>query len=223
MAEQASCLYVVFAATPLRMGRFIRLITHHTYNHVAISLEADLRHLYSFARRYKKAPFYGGFVRESCRRYYNGGCVARIEVCAIPLSQAQLQQARACLQQMEQRSQQYLYNHFSALCVPLHHKVSVCGAYTCAEFAVALLENLGLHMAGENFYSISQLAQRLQSYRIYSGNFSAAAMPGSWDGDTYPNNLGYMHSIWYTLRLFAQLAIRRLFPARYRKLDPFTD
>ena len=42
MDEEAEYLYVVFSATPYRMGKLIRFVTREPYNHVAISTEASL-------------------------------------------------------------------------------------------------------------------------------------------------------------------------------------
>ena len=64
MDEETEYLYVVFSATPYRMGKLIRFVTREPYNHVAISTEASLTRMYSFARRFYRTPFYGGFVTE---------------------------------------------------------------------------------------------------------------------------------------------------------------
>ena len=66
-------LYVVFSATPLKVGSMIRTVTGEKYNHVSISFSPRLKTLYSYARYYKKAPLYGGFVKENAERYQNKG------------------------------------------------------------------------------------------------------------------------------------------------------
>ena len=74
--EQQKSLYVLFSATPYRMGKCIRFITGEPYNHVSIATEEDLRECYGFARRYYETPFYGGFVTERPSRYIHNGPAA---------------------------------------------------------------------------------------------------------------------------------------------------
>ncbi|MGN0978699.1 MAG: hypothetical protein ACI4PH_11640, partial [Faecousia sp.] len=76
MQDNPKYLYVLFSATPYRMGYWIRRVTGEPYNHVAIATEETLRELYAFARKYYRAPFYGGFVREHPSRYHHNGVTA---------------------------------------------------------------------------------------------------------------------------------------------------
>ena len=74
-------IYVVFSSTPYKIGKTIRMLTGEKYNHVSISLDAELTQMYSFARRYYKTPFYGGFVKESLSRYQLNQNKATIKIC----------------------------------------------------------------------------------------------------------------------------------------------
>lgn len=164
-------LYIVFSATPYRMGRLIRFVTREPYNHVSIATEGDLKRLYAFARRYYRTPLYGGFVTEEPCRYHHKGSTAQICLCRLPLSDSQWLTLESRLQRMEESPRRYLYNHISALLAPLHCKVSVPDAFTCAEFTISVLQELGFPFRENRFYTICQIAQRLEPFRIYSGEF----------------------------------------------------
>lgn len=164
-------LYVVFSATPYRMGTAIRAVTREPYNHVAIAMEKDLRKLYAFARRYYRTPFYGGFVTEAPCRYHHRGRVAAIRVCRVPVTEAQWEALRSRLEDMSARADHYLYNHLSAAAAPLHRKIRVRDAYTCAEFAVSVLKELDYGFHPRRFYSIGAIAGALEPYRVYDGDF----------------------------------------------------
>ena len=164
-------LYVLFSSTPYRMGRMIRFVTGEPYNHVAIALEEDLRELYAFARRYYRTPLYGGFVTEHPYRYHHNGATADVRICRIPVTDAQRQALDRQLQTMSAQSGRYLYNHLSALAAPIHRKIAVRDAFTCAEFAVSVLSGLGLELDPRRFYSIGDIADRLAPYRYYEGKF----------------------------------------------------
>lgn len=169
--EDQKYIYILFSATPYRMGRMIRFVTGEPYNHVAIALEENLSALYAFARRYYHTPFYGGFVTEYPYRYHHNGTTAHVRICRIPVTQEQLDALRQRMQAMDAHAHRYLYNHLSALTAPIHRKVAVRDAYTCAEFVVSVLSSLGLEFDPRRFYTIGDIADKLASYHSYSGEF----------------------------------------------------
>ena len=171
METEQKYLYVVFSRTPYRMGSFIRFFTGESYNHVSLAMEADLNELYAFARRYYHTPFYGGFVTEEPCRYHHKGKTAAICLCRLPVSDAQAQQLRQKFSHMNAHSQHYLYNHLSALIAPLHWRIPVKDAYTCAEFAVSVLQEMGYDFDRHRFYAIDDIAKMLEPYRVYTGDF----------------------------------------------------
>lgn len=184
---QSYCLYIVFSSTPNRMGRFIRLVTHDEYNHVSVALEAKPHTLYSFARHYRNAPFYGGFVRESCERYQNGGREAVIRVCAIPITETQQNELLAVLEGMSRDADRYVYNMLSAACSVLHKKVVVPNAYTCVEFATYLLGMCGLApmQQPKRFFSVGMLAEELRDRCIYEGTVTGYMAAPTVGEDTF--------------------------------------
>ena len=174
MPNEQKYLYILFSATPYRMGSLIRRITGEPYNHVAIATEKELRELYAFARRYYRTPLYGGFVTERSCRYHHNGTTATVRLCRLPLTTRQWNNLNALLDKMRDRADRYLYNHLSAMLAPLHLKIRVRDAFTCAEFAVNVLHTLGFDFDPRKFYTIGDIAQRLESYQIYTGDFPAA-------------------------------------------------
>ncbi len=170
MSEQ-KYLYVLFSATPYRMGRFIRAVTGDDFNHVSIATEEDLSNLCAFARRFYRTPFYGGFVNEHPCRYHHKGITADTRLYRIPLTTRQWERLQEMLSSMRLEADRYLYNHLSALLAPLHIKVKVRKAYTCAEFVVSVLSTLGFDFDTKHFYTIGDIADRLESYHFYSGEF----------------------------------------------------
>lgn len=171
MEAQQRYLYVLFSATPYRMGRFIRFMTGDDYNHVSIGTEEDMTNLYAFARRFYHTPFYGGFVKEHPCRYRHNGVAAKAKVYRLPLTNRQWNKLQDILSSMRLEADRYLYNHLSALLAPLHIKVRVRKAYTCAEFAVSVLSSLGFDFNPRHFYTIGDISDRLECYHFYSGDF----------------------------------------------------
>ena len=164
-------IYILFSATPYRMGRMIRFVTGEPYNHVSLALEEDLNQLYAFARRYYRTPFYGGFVTEKPDRFHHRDTTAHVRLCRIPVTGDQWQAIRSRLDKMEDHPSRYLYNHLSALTAPIHIKVTIRDAFTCAEFVVSVLHSIGLDFDPRRFYTIGDIAEKLTPYHTYSGQF----------------------------------------------------
>lgn len=162
-------IYIVFSATPYRIGKMIRRITRESYNHVSISLDGDFSQMYGFARRYYRAPLYGGFVKESPARYYLGTQASYIQVCKLPVTQAQYDAISGQLSQMHCDAHTYLYNHLSALTAVFQVPWKLRDAYTCVEFCVELLSTLDFPVNRRQFYSVDSLRALLQDYVIYTG------------------------------------------------------
>lgn len=168
-------IYVVFSSTPYKMGRFIRVVTHNRYNHVAISLDSELRELYAFARHYRTTPFYGGFVRETAARYRARGRTAQIKVCALPVTEEQYLAAVQRLSEMAADAKELRYNLISAMTSPLHIRVRITNAYTCVEFAADFLRFVDgdLDFEPNRTYAVRQLEQLLEGRTVYEGEFPA--------------------------------------------------
>lgn len=205
MKTQQKYLYVLFSATPYRMGRMIRFVTGEPYNHVAIAMEEDLNELYAFARRYYHTPFYGGFVTEHPYRYHHNGSTAQIRLCRLPVSEDQWQQLRQRLSRMSANPERYLYNHLSALMAPIHRKVTVKDAFTCAEFTVSVLQDLGYDFSDRLFYSIGDIADKLDPYHYYDGKFPVPPEENSPFFDRHP----VRHPIFASTRAFLALLWRK--------------
>ena len=162
-------IYVVFSSTPYKIGKTIRALTGEKYNHVSIALDAELTQMYSFARRYYKTPFYGGFVKESLSRYQLNQNKATVEICKIPVTKLQHERIRIRMRQMLRNSKRYLYNHISIFGTLVKRPVKTKGAYTCAEFCVLILNELGFKLDSKKYYTIGELENLLHEYAVYTG------------------------------------------------------
>ncbi len=164
-----SYIYVIFSATPYRMGRFIRSITSAKYNHVSIALDEQFTQMYSFSRRYYRTPLYGGFVKESLSRFYVKGKQTHIHVFKIPTTQEKRNAIAKRLKAMLAQKDKYLYNHLSVLLTPIKRQVKIPDAYVCVEFCVDILQQAGIDVRMDKYYSLSELEQVLSPYSAYTG------------------------------------------------------
>jgi len=172
-------IFVVFSSTPYKIGKAIRVFTGEEFNHVSIALDPQLTQMYSFARRYYKTPFYGGFVKESLSRYHLNGKSAYVRICKIPVTEEQHRSLSIRMSKMMRKKELYLYNHISALGTVVKKPVRTKAAYTCVEFCVMILSKIGMDVDPNKFYTITELEESLRPYTVYLG-----PMPESTSTDT---------------------------------------
>ncbi len=58
-------IFIVVTQTGTILSRILKRITGAEYNHVSVSLDPELRKMYSFGRKHAYNPWRGGFVTES--------------------------------------------------------------------------------------------------------------------------------------------------------------
>ena len=164
-------IYVVFSSTDCKIGKLIRVVTRFEYNHTSLCTDPELKTMYSFARYRKNAPFYGGFVKESCKRYFQNGRIAGIKVYRLPISSQRFEELEHCLDNMGENKDEYIYNLISAMCAPLNKRVKGKDSYTCVEFAVYMLSKYfdELYIDPDKYWSIEELQAELDKYLWYEG------------------------------------------------------
>lgn len=212
--EKKTCIYIMFSSTSSKMGWFIRFMTRCRYNHVSLSLEKDMHKMYSFARYYKNIPLAGGFVEESSLRYLNQyNDPALVKICKIPVSQDKYDKVIKCINDIQDSSEQYIYNTFSAALVPVHKKLQIDKAYTCLEFVSLVLDKCQIEngISSNKFYSIEDLEQLFSKYMVFNGSMSEFAQFADWGNDCY-----YIEKNWFivcisTIRHFRTLFHRMIF------------
>ncbi|NLW74715.1 MAG: hypothetical protein GX057_07535 [Clostridiales bacterium] len=172
--ELTERIYLIFSITTTKIGKMMRRVTKYPYNHVSFSFTPDLAVVYSFARHYKDTPFYGGFVREGVRRFCNETGLARILVCAVPVTKEQYECALSYINEVSENKKYYIYNIISAAFAPMHIRIFIDRAYTCCEFAVELLARCKIDGAPDprRFCSIEELVERYKNYAVFEGPFN---------------------------------------------------
>ena len=61
-------LYIVLTRTSTVISKLIQLFTKDEYTHASISLDRDLKNMYSFGRKVHYNPVFGGFTHEQINK-----------------------------------------------------------------------------------------------------------------------------------------------------------
>lgn len=153
-------LYVMLSRTDTRMGRLIRFFTKEEYNHVSLCLDGNLQHFVSFARYRRDVPLAGGYVTEPAARLQSCGKSMQVRIFKLAISQADASKLEALFNMADHTA--LVYNSLGALLSGCHIRCSIPGAYTCLEFAGAIL--------GDSYHSITALGNALDQWEIYRGD-----------------------------------------------------
>ena len=179
-------LYVVFSQTPYKVGKMIRYVTKYEYNHASISFDKSLESLYSYARYYEDTPLYGGFVKESLRRYQCKAVDSKLRVYEIPLTEKQAKAALMLIDKYTKEQDVHVYNFLSVFTAPFGKSVPITGSYTCIGFVCHFLTCLGLYRSKEGSPTFKCMSRNLRKYLIYEGYSQEYHIAKTWGHDSFP-------------------------------------
>ena len=63
--EKNKTIYIVISQTGSIVSKILKVLTGAAYNHASIALDASLKPMYSFARKYTYSPFWGAYIKET--------------------------------------------------------------------------------------------------------------------------------------------------------------
>lgn len=205
-------LYLVLSATPYKMGKFIRAMTHSPYNHISISLDKNLLELYSFARYYINTPFYGGFVHEEIDRFIYNQTISSIQVYEITITQAQYDKIKYLIDEIKSRSDSYQYNMASSLLYIFSKGIELDHCFNCLEFIVYLLKQINLLDQDLPLYAYTfqDIQTLFKNQLIFEGNLTHY-IPIHTHTDITLHKLNLFHNLFYSftsnIKLFKKVLV----------------
>lgn len=177
-------VYIILSRTNTKMGKFIRFMTHYEYNHVSISLNKNLKEIYSFARYYENTPFVGGFVVESILRYKKNK--AQIKIFKIPVNRKTYNDLKNYIEFIKIYKKKYIYNTFSAIFSVFKIGLDIKNSYTCIEFIKHLFTKFNIiNVTKKDFVSIKNFDSRLMEYKYFEGSYDELHLENDWGLDLY--------------------------------------
>ena len=147
-------IYIIISHTPSVVSRIIKQFTHTPYNHVSISLDAELDNMYSFGRRFKYFPWIGGFVHESL----TSGTMGRFTetdaiVLKLNVDDEIYEELREKLEDMLAHKYSYRYDTLGLLLAIFGKTYKRDKHYYCSDFVRDMLVELGVEEQ-DNFEDI---------------------------------------------------------------------
>ncbi len=182
-------IYIVLTHTGTTLSKIIRSCTKDEFSHSSISLDRELKEMYSFGRLNPYNPFWGGFVHEGI----DCGTFKRFQatwanVYALTVEDEQYQQIQSIIHYIEATKALHNFNVIGLFAVGIHKRIHSDHAFYCAEFVKYVLEQAGI---GTNLpelirpESFKQLANiklvyqgKLKDYKVEKGKVLERIMNG---------------------------------------------
>lgn len=164
-------IFLIISSTPTKFGRLIRTIENLKYNHSAISFDEDLSEVYAFARQKHSVLLTGKLVEENLSRYtLNKVNYIDSVIFKIPVTDKQYKKAKKIIQDV-QYDKEYMYNFLSVLSYPVLGGLSVYKSFSCVEFVVFLLSQIGFNFSKPCCkYTPDDLYEIFKNHIIFEGN-----------------------------------------------------
>lgn len=204
--EETHSLYLMISHTDTGIGKVIRYFTDYDYNHVSLSLDPALEHWVSFARYAKNVPLAGGFVEETAERFFADDSEMPVRIFRLDIPESKYRILRKLFAEAGHPECGLIYNTFGAVLSSIGIDFPVTGAYTCLEFANAVL--------GESHDTIEQLNDRLTPHLIFSGDLhELISQNGSHKGNYFVER-SFLTAAKETMLHFARLLRNTVSPNR---------
>ena len=163
-------IYIVLTHTGTVLSRIIKNYTQDEFSHVSISLDKELKEMYSFGRLNPYNPFWGGFVQEGInfgtfKRFRKTVC----KIYSLKITEEQYNNVRGMIEYIKSSKQLHKFNVIGLFAVGFNKRISFENSFYCAEFVKYVLDKSGIEnnlpelIKPEDFKNIQGLNE------IYSG------------------------------------------------------
>lgn len=135
-------IYIILTHTGTTLSKIIKNYTKDEFSHVSISLDIELKEMYSFGRLNPYNPFWGGFVHEGInsgtfKRFRNTRC----KIYSLEVSEEQYNNVRGIIEYIKTSKQLQNFNVIGLFAVGFNRKISFENSFYCAEFVKFVLDN----------------------------------------------------------------------------------
>lgn len=171
-------IYIVLTYSGTVLSRIIKYYTKKEYSHVSISLDKDLKEMYSFGRINAYIPFIGGFVQESPKYgTFKRFSKTSSKIYSLEVEDEKYDAIKKIIQEINLDREDYRFNTIGLFAAALHLKIKRRKCFYCAEFVKYLFDNSNLQIdlpeviKPDDFSNIKGLKEiytgMLNKYKIY--------------------------------------------------------
>ena len=166
-------IYIVISRTPTSTGKIVRKFLKEKYNHASISLDKDLRQMYSFCRLSVSNPLVGGIVHESVFTLTIGlNENVPINIYRIPVTMQKYELISKFIYEIYNDTEVYYYNFLQAIGLINNKRYAVYKTYICTEFVMETLRRADIRFTTLEPYQVTptKICKIMGRFICYSGN-----------------------------------------------------
>lgn len=138
-------IYIVLTYTGTILSKIIKIYTKDEFSHVSISLDEELKQMYSFGRLNPYNPFIGGFVHEDI----NSGTFKRFKktktaIYSLEVNEEEYIKIQKTIKKIQEAKKPYRFNVIGLFAIGLKLRIRKKHSFYCAEFVKYSLEKSGI-------------------------------------------------------------------------------
>ena len=156
-------IYIILTNTGTVLSRIIRTYTKDEFAHVSISLDSELKEMYSFGRKNPYNPFIGGFMHEGIdvgtfKRFYK----TKAKIYELEVTDEQYNKMERLIHSFWIHKSVLRFNIMGMFLVGFNRKRKKKAGFYCAEFVQYALEHCDIDLGlpelvrPENFKTIGE-------------------------------------------------------------------
>ncbi len=166
-------IYFVLTHSGSLLSNVVRTYTRNEFSHVSISLDEELKEMYSFGRLHAYNPFLGGFVQESpkfgtFKRFSN----TNSKIYSFEVSEKQYYKICKIVRKMMKEKKHYRFNFIGLIAVAMHLKIKRNKCFYCAEFIKYIVDNCDLQIKLPELVKPNDFENIEGSQVVYYGKLS---------------------------------------------------
>lgn len=165
-----SKIYIVLTYSGTFLSKLVKIYTQKEYSHVSISLDEDLKQMYSFGRLNPYIPFLAGFVQESpkygtFKRFHK----TKSKIYSLEVSERQYEKITKIIKKIDLDKKYYRFNIIGLFAVAIHLKIRRERHFYCAEFVKYVLDNSNLKIDLPDLIKPTDFANIKGCNEVYTG------------------------------------------------------
>lgn len=144
--EKNTKIYIILTYTGTILSKIIKIFTRDEFAHVSISLDVNLKEMYSFGRLNPYNPFIGGFVHE----YMDKGTFKRFsktnaQIYCLELTEKQVKAIKNIIVEINKDRLNYKFNLLGLFAIAFKIRIKRRNHFYCAEFVKYVLDEAKVH------------------------------------------------------------------------------
>ena len=134
-------VYIILTYSGTFLSKIIKYYTRDEFSHVSISLDSDLKKMYSFGRLNPYNPFWAGFVHEGVNfGTFKRFSRTRAKVYSLEVEDEQYEKIKDAIYYIKKVRKQYKFNLLGLFAVGFKIRIKSNKAFYCAEFVKYALD-----------------------------------------------------------------------------------